>query len=231
MAAQGGMHARAAVTPATVLVRGADLGRPRAILDRPRAFRPAGPGVVATPAHAQHLAHDLDRIVGDVLANEGIAHLRPVALPKMSAAFPKMSRSIRTRSSSRRSRPISDAWSAGLGPTRRAGAACCWVGVGAGAPLPAAVRPSAQRSQARTSRSGRPSSAATAETERPPRIAATASSLNASGKSRRCLLLSAIDTSQAVKPIWGVRETGAGPEISPRRVGVIEPAWVQLKRL
>jgi hypothetical protein len=24
-------------------------------------------------------------------------------------------------------------------------------------------------------------------------------------------LLSAIDTSQAVKPIWGVRETGAGP--------------------
>src|SRR3954452_19847741 len=123
-----------------------------------------------------------------------------------------MSRSIRTRSSSRRSRPISDAWSAGLGPTRRAGAACCWVGVGAGAPLPAAGRPSAQRSQARTSRSGRPNSAATAETERPPRIAATASSLNASGKNRRCLLLSAIDTSQAVKPIWGVRGSGAGPD-------------------
>src|SRR3954447_26828025 len=118
MAAQGGMHARAAVTPATVLVRGADLGRHRAILDRPRAFRPAGPGVVATPAHAQHLAHDLDRIVGDVVANEGIAHLRPVARPKMSAAFPKMSRSIRTRSSPPPSPPIPPPLAPGPGPTR-----------------------------------------------------------------------------------------------------------------
>src|SRR4051794_5861585 len=203
------MHARAAVTPATVLVRGADLGRHSAVLDRPRASRPAGPAVVATPAHAQHLAHDLDGKVSDVLADEGVAHLRPVARSKMSAAFPKMSRSIRTRSSSRRSRPISAAWSAGLGPTRRAGAAGSLVG--GGAPSPAAVRPPAQRSKVRPTRSGRPSSAATAETERPLRTAATASSLNASGNNRRCLLLSAIDTSQAVQPIWGVRESGAGP--------------------
>ena len=109
MGTQGGMHARAAVAAAAGLVRGADLGRHRAVLDRPRALRPAGPGVVAAAAHAQHLAHDLDGVVGDVIADEGIAHLRPVAWPKMSAAFPKMSRSIRTRSSSRRSRPISAA--------------------------------------------------------------------------------------------------------------------------
>jgi hypothetical protein len=80
------------------------------------------------------------------------------------------------------------------------------------------VRPSAQRSQARTNRSDRPNSAATAETERPPRTPATASSLKASGKNRRRLLLSAIDTSQAVQPIWGVRESGAGPKPARRIV-------------
>ncbi|WP_241671605.1 hypothetical protein, partial [Dankookia rubra] len=37
------------------------------------------------------------------------------------------------------------------------------------------------------------------------------SSLNASGNNRRCLLLSAIDTSQAPQPIKGVRESGTGP--------------------
>src|SRR4051794_1692634 len=103
------MHARAAITAATGLVHGADLGRHHAILDRPRTLRPAGPGVVAAAAHTQHLAHDLDGKVGDAITDEGIAHLRPVAWPKMSAACFRMSRSIRTRSSSRRSRPISAA--------------------------------------------------------------------------------------------------------------------------
>src|SRR5690554_6798578 len=100
MGAERGMHPRAAIAAAAGLVCSADLGRHHAVLDDPRTLRPAGPGVIAAAAHAQHLAHDLDRVVGDVVANKGIAHLRPVARPKMSAAFPKMSRSIRTRSSS-----------------------------------------------------------------------------------------------------------------------------------
>src|SRR5215213_2680630 len=87
MGAQGSVHARAAVAPATVRMRGADLRCHGAVLDRPRALGPTGPGVVATAAHPQHLAHDLDGIVGDVVADEAIAHLRPVAWPKMSAAF------------------------------------------------------------------------------------------------------------------------------------------------
>jgi hypothetical protein len=58
-----------------------------------------------------------------------------------------------------RSRAISAVWSAGLGPMRRAGTACSRGGVGAGAPLAAGARPSAQPSQERARRSGRPSSA------------------------------------------------------------------------
>jgi hypothetical protein len=77
-------------------MRGADLGCNRPVLDNPCALQPDGPGVVAAAAHIQHLAQDLDGEIGDVLANQGIAHLRSVALPKMSAAFPKMSRTIRT---------------------------------------------------------------------------------------------------------------------------------------
>src|SRR3712207_8304068 len=51
-----------------------------------------------------------------------------------------------------------------------------------------------------------PSSAATCDTGRPPRTAATASRLNASGKVRRFLPpLSTIDTSQALQPIRSVR--------------------------
>ena len=38
MGAQGGMYARAAIAAAAGLVRGADLGRHRAVLDRPRAL-------------------------------------------------------------------------------------------------------------------------------------------------------------------------------------------------
>jgi hypothetical protein len=90
----------------------------------------------------------------------------------------------------------------------------------AGAPLPAIPRfgacpEPAQRSQDRTSRSGSPNSAATRATDRPPRIAAAASSLNASGKDRRRLPLLLISTSLAVQPIRGVRESGAGPRGSP----------------
>ncbi len=109
MGAECGMHARAAIATAAGLVRGADFGRHHAVLDRPRALRPAGPAVVAAAAHAQHLANDLDGEVGDVIMDEGIAHPRPVAWPKMSAACFKMLRSIRSRSFSRRSRPISAA--------------------------------------------------------------------------------------------------------------------------
>ena len=46
----------------------------------------------------------------------------------------------------------------------------------------------AQRSQLRTKRSAKPSSAATVDTEWPPRTAATASNLNPSGKLRRLRL-------------------------------------------
>ncbi len=56
--------------------------------------------------------------------------------------------------------------------------------------------PPAQRGQSRTSRSGRPSSATTCDTGRLARTAATASSLNTSGKNRCLLPLSTIDTSQ-----------------------------------
>jgi hypothetical protein len=35
--------------------------------------------------------------------------------------------------------------------------------------------------------------------------------LNASGKNRRFLPFSAITTSKALEPIWGVRQSGAGP--------------------
>jgi hypothetical protein len=88
------------------------------------------------------------------------------------------------------------AWSAGLAPTRRIGAACARDGVGAGVPHATAGWSSAQRSQERTRRSARPSSAATCDTERPPQIAATASRLNASGKLRRLIVSSDIVTSR-----------------------------------
>src|SRR3712207_5097313 len=57
-----------------------------------------------------------------------------------------------------------------------------------------------------------PSPPAPCDTGRPPRTAATASRLNASGKVRRFLPpLSTIDTSQALQPIRGARSSGAGP--------------------
>src|SRR3954451_11622929 len=142
-----GMHARAAVPAATDLVSGPDLSGKDAVVRGPRALGPARPGVVAAPAHAQHLTHDLDGKVGDVVLDEHVAHLRSVAWPKMSAARFKMSRSIRARSSSLRSRAIFAAWSAGVAPTRRVGAACALEGASTDAPLASAGYSSAQRSQ------------------------------------------------------------------------------------
>ena len=211
MGTQLGMHARAAIAAAAGGVGRADLGGQCPVSCRPTALRPGGPVVVAAAAHLQHLAQDRDRKAGDVIANEGITHLRPVAWPKMSAARFKMSRSMRTRSSSRRSRAISAAWSAGFGPTRRAGTACSLGGVGAGAPLTAAPPRSSQCSRERNNRSGSPNSAAICDTGRPPRTAATASCLNASGKNRRLLVLSTTRSSKALKPIRGVRHSGGSP--------------------
>ena len=109
MGAKFGMHARAAVAAAVGFVGGADFAAEHPVRCRMGTLRPVDPVVVAAPAHPQHFAHDADRKLGDVVTHERIAHLRPGAWPKMSAAFFKMSRSIRTRSSSRRNRPISAA--------------------------------------------------------------------------------------------------------------------------
>ena len=147
MSPQFGMHARAAIAAPAGIVTSADCGRELPVGGSPRALGPAEPVVVAAAADLEHLAHELDQEVGDVAADEAIAHLRAAAWPKMSAARFEMSRSIFTRSSSRRSCMISAAWSAGLGPTRRAGAADDLGIVGTGAPLPGFGRLSAQPSQ------------------------------------------------------------------------------------
>lgn len=80
------MHPRAAIPAAAGFVGGPDLAGQGEVLGRAGALGPTGPAVVAAPAHAQHLAHEPDGKVGDVVADEHEAHLRPVAWPKMSAA-------------------------------------------------------------------------------------------------------------------------------------------------
>ena len=108
-AAQLGMHAQAAIAAVTDRMNGANFGAAYAVGSGTRALCPLRPGIAAAAAHAQHFAHDPDREVGDVVANDGITHLRSVALPKMSAARFKVSHSIRSRSFSRRSCAISAA--------------------------------------------------------------------------------------------------------------------------
>jgi hypothetical protein len=78
MGAQFGVHTRAAIPAAAVLMDGPHLGGKRPIRGGTAALRTGKPVVVAAAAHLQHLAHEHDRKEGDVVVDERIAHLRSV---------------------------------------------------------------------------------------------------------------------------------------------------------
>ncbi len=103
---QGGMHPRRSVSPLMPRLESAHLGKQCQVRHRPCAWRPDAPVVIAAARHTEHAAHDIHRPGGRMLLDKSELH-RGISA-KMPTAFFKMSRSIRARSSSLRSRAISD---------------------------------------------------------------------------------------------------------------------------
>jgi hypothetical protein len=124
---QDRMNTRAAITPAAVAMHTNDFGYQKAIDRNPAALRPRAPSVIAGRRDTKDRAHLAHRVIVAAIFDEAESHVRVPA--KIAIDFFKMSRSIRSRSFSRLSWAISEAWSA-VGSAacvagRRAAAAGC----------------------------------------------------------------------------------------------------------
>lgn len=91
LCAQRRVEARAAVAATMALVKATDVGQQRTVRARPHALGPATPSVVAAGRHAEHTAHEPDRVLLPVVLDETKPHLG--ASEKMAIAFFKTSRS------------------------------------------------------------------------------------------------------------------------------------------
>jgi hypothetical protein len=132
------MHPGAAVASAMPGMEAPHLHQQVPVGGCSRTLRAITPGIVAAWRHLEHAAHGTHRPNAAVLVDEGEPHFG--VSEKMPMAFFKMSRSMRVRSSSRFSRAISAAWSAGDGsddaaaaddpaacPARERGCPPCWI--------------------------------------------------------------------------------------------------------
>ena len=136
--AQLGVDAPGAVDAAGAAVDLADaLGQER-IVKRSLGGRTPLPGVKCLPTHAEHPAHQRDRVVGLLRGDEpvGIGHRPSLSRAKKAAAFFRISRSWRRVRFSRRRRPSSSRSSV-VRPSRVpatlvATKLCAWKGRGGG---------------------------------------------------------------------------------------------------
>jgi len=108
-----GMHPGAAVTAMVLGMKAPQVGERRAVGARADTLRPTAPRMIPAGRDLEDPAHQPDRPMVSMIADEFEAH--PGASAKMPVAFFRTSRSMRVRSSSRFRRVISDAWSAGDG--------------------------------------------------------------------------------------------------------------------